>query len=619
MCGCPHIYLGKPLGTFEFYPSDEGGTLSPDGIHFAAVQPATTIAGSQDVLREYVRAPDGRFRQGPLEALTGNANRARFPRYFGSVDTLMLSRTGTNTTIACDRVVDRFTGDGPDFRSVLLGLQPGVTYSAVTASHDARYLALVANQDNTGPLTQTAVRLDDGGYGQLVNQDTVSPGLGVEGQEVPQWLSDDGLTLFFRSLRQPATGMRDQDHARLYRATRAAPDAPFECAAPVLNPTPSMDDETLTMPSMATMEANGCEADGFLHRRGRPNTPHAWFRVRVCVGHPCVDPPADQVCRLRISGPASMGTDGGAFPCGDRSLHLTPGAELVDGAGAPSQLDNASLAPRGDGFIAHDRGGRLREYALLDGGIDIVPLTSVDEAQFKQYPQLTADRLGLFACAEATRSCKFGRRAATTDPFVFGDSPTTGTMDFLAVPPWGWRNGLNTFNRLYGTNRTIVPSGNGQWIAFETDWNMVSPTCEFASMSSEVNMAIRTRGIWTARAIDPTDPSRGYTDYLWHLSLVPTAPHVLWLSDDGLTLIFEDLARFKLTTRDSVDHVFRRPTELTALSQLGAAVALALSSLTTIEENGCRAQGYAATGSNDTWRLVDVCLGNGGDGGPCPP
>ena len=97
--------------------------------------------------------------------------------------------------------------------------------------------------------------------------------------DVPEWLSDDGLTLYFISAR--ATG------ADVYVTTRAATNAPFETARLETTLSSSDLEDGLTFPSRAALEANGCIGDGYLQReQGQPPT-RRWYRFFVCLGAPC--------------------------------------------------------------------------------------------------------------------------------------------------------------------------------------------------------------------------------------------------------------------------------------------------------------------------------------------
>jgi len=91
-------------------------------------------------------------------------------------------------------------------------------------------------------------------------------------QDVPQWLSDDGLTLIFSS------------GGNLFQTTRSSLDTDFEAGTPISN----LEDDmvasvSFTLPSQAYLNANP-GGYGYLVRHYNP---FQWYRVPVCVGAPC--------------------------------------------------------------------------------------------------------------------------------------------------------------------------------------------------------------------------------------------------------------------------------------------------------------------------------------------
>lgn len=98
--------------------------------------------------------------------------------------------------------------------------------------------------------------------------------------ELPQWLSDDGLTVIFTSgnatARQP------------YRATRSSTAEDFgprELLTGFFTATEKAD--SFTIPATRYLEENGCQGDGYAARELVDQSSYEWRTFKVCLGSAC--------------------------------------------------------------------------------------------------------------------------------------------------------------------------------------------------------------------------------------------------------------------------------------------------------------------------------------------
>jgi hypothetical protein len=96
--------------------------------------------------------------------------------------------------------------------------------------------------------------------------------------DVPEWISDDGRTLIFRSIR-PGSSSVD-----LYVSSRASMAQSFGAAVKIAALSDTVADElAFSLPSIAAIQELGGSACAYFLRVPAPNM-HQWYRVPVCLG-----------------------------------------------------------------------------------------------------------------------------------------------------------------------------------------------------------------------------------------------------------------------------------------------------------------------------------------------
>jgi len=592
-CGrCKQLFFGEPRGAFEIDGTNMLGSVSPDGLRFMARSDSYTVGEyTRSALNQhFTRTQTHPFLDGDF-----------WPRLTKGGYGLFLSHgSGYVTYYERSLLQNAFP---PMPAHYFTPLTMSAKHLSFTPSADGRHLVFWSNRR-----TATDLRPSVNGAGYLWTAEALEPNaigapefssvtrqqslpVALYGQNsttaVPVWLSDDGLTLLVRHQVFAAPTFD------IFTSSRTSLDAGFGPVQTV--PTLSGDEfqeESFSLPSIATLEGNSCRADGYL-RRGVDPYPYAWFRVPVCLGQPC---PVEQGSACRF-----LPTDGGFRDAGE-----APDASataLYFGVPQPITPINAkrfvALTPANDRLISGSgQMTTLFEHFQRDGGFVPGPdITSATETQAS--PHMTADLTGLFACDGVTDLCGFWKRASPDAIF-----PSSPVAYFEAVPPWGSRVDAGARN---GATKAVVPTPSGEYIAFGADW--VDPNCNLPSAGND------DLDLWTARAINTADPALGFTDFMRHPRASTAMQDVpQWLSDDGLTLIFSSGGNLFQTTRSSLDTDFEAGTPISNLEDdMVASVSFTLPSQAYLNANP-GGYGYLVRHYNPfQWYRVPVCVG-----APCP-
>lgn len=218
------------------------------------------------------------------------------------------------------------------------------------------------------------------------------------------------------------------------------------------------------------------------------------------------------------------------------------------------------------------------------------------------WPHVVLNDLGLFACHGGELKCAYYERATITESYPFDT-----THDFWSDAEFGIMKANGG-----AADHAFAPTPDGRFIAFASD--RMAPNDDTGLGQEQIDL-------WTAEAVVPGNPTKGYTNLVKHaLASSPDPDFPSWISDDAGTVVLSSHQEpsptpdLYVVSRDAPVDTFGPPQKLVSLSRDGIVEdGFSIPSIATLAAHGNVGEGFvrwSTSTSQREYRTFPVCLGS---------